>query len=49
MSFSRREFLKPAGLGVVLTAVSGKTLMAAPGALPAPFANEKASFLVNGG
>jgi putative selenate reductase molybdopterin-binding subunit len=48
MSFSRRDFLKAAGSGVVLTAVSGETLIAAPGALPAPFANEKASFLVNG-
>jgi putative selenate reductase molybdopterin-binding subunit len=48
MSFSRRDFLKAAGSGVVLTAVSGETLIAAPGALPSPFANEKASFLVNG-
>src|SRR6266849_909606 len=51
MSYSRRNFLKAAGSGVVLTAVTGETLFAAPTTLPAfpkPFANEKASFLVNG-
>src|SRR5713226_9409951 len=51
MSYSRRNFLKAAGSGVVLTAVTGDRLLAAPAALPAvpkPFANEKASFLVNG-
>src|SRR5437016_1233591 len=51
MSYSRRNFLKAAGSGVMLTAVTGETLLAAPTALPAvpkPFANEKASFLVNG-
>ncbi len=51
MSYSRRNFLKAAGSGIVLTAVTGETLVAAPAALPAvprPFANEKASFIVNG-
>src|SRR5258707_2114108 len=51
MSYSRRNFLKAAGSGVVLTAVTGETLVAAPTGLPAvasPFANEKASFIVNG-
>ena len=52
MSFSRRNFLKAAGSGVVLTAVTGETLMAAPttalSAAPVPFASEKAAFLVNG-
>ena len=51
MSFSRRNFLKAAGFGVVLTAVNGESLIAAPTASPAvaaPFASEKATFLVNG-
>lgn len=50
MSYSRRNFLKAAGSGVVLTAVAGDKLIAAPTASPAfvPFAAEKASFLVNG-
>src|SRR5579863_7043756 len=51
MSYSRRDFLKAAGAGVVLTAVTGETLPAAPTASPAapvPFASEKASFIVNG-
>src|ERR1700726_1781152 len=47
MSYSRRDFLKAAGSGVVL-AVAGETLPAAPTPLPGPFANEKASFIVNG-
>ena len=51
MSYSRRNFLKAAGSGVVLTAVTGETLIAGPTALPVvsrPFTNEKASFIVNG-
>jgi CO/xanthine dehydrogenase Mo-binding subunit/aerobic-type carbon monoxide dehydrogenase small subunit (CoxS/CutS family) len=48
MSYSRRDFLKAAGSGVVLTAVTPVTLLAVPTPLPTPFANEKASFLVNG-
>ncbi len=51
MSYSRRDFLKAAGSGVVLTAATGDALMAAPTALPSlpkPFASEKASFIVNG-
>jgi CO/xanthine dehydrogenase Mo-binding subunit/aerobic-type carbon monoxide dehydrogenase small subunit (CoxS/CutS family) len=51
MSYSRRNFLKAAGSGVVLTAVSGEVLFAAPTSTPAgltPFASEKASFLING-
>ena len=55
MSYSRRNFLKAAGYGVVLTAVSGESLFAASTAFPAvspavagPFSSEKAMFLVNG-
>jgi CO/xanthine dehydrogenase Mo-binding subunit/aerobic-type carbon monoxide dehydrogenase small subunit (CoxS/CutS family) len=51
MSYSRRDFLKAAGSGVVLTAATPRGLVAAPVPLPAlatPFANEKASFIVNG-
>ncbi len=50
MSYSRRNFLKAAGSGVVLTAVAGDALIAAPTtpALPKPFDSEKAVFLVNG-
>ena len=49
MSYSRRHFLKAAGSGVVLTAISGDGLMAAPtGGAPAPFASEKSGFLING-
>src|SRR5581483_395081 len=50
MSYSRRNFLKAAGSGVVLTAVGGDALFlasAAP-ALPSPFAKEKSTFLING-
>jgi len=54
MSYSRRNFLKAAGYGVVLTAVSGESLfaasMASPAVFPAvagPFSSEKATFLVN--
>ena len=51
MSYSRRNFLKAAGSGIALTAVTGEALAAAPVAsstAPAAFATEKASFLVNG-
>ena len=51
MSYSRRNFLKAAGSGVVLTAVVGDRLIAAPTGLPAvpkSFASEKATFIVNG-
>ena len=55
MSYSRRDFLKAAGSGVVLTAVTAGTscgrrsLFRLPSScLAAPFANEKASFIVNG-
>ncbi len=49
MSYSRRDFLKAAGSGVVLTAVIGETLLAAPTpTLASPFASENASFIVNG-
>jgi putative selenate reductase molybdopterin-binding subunit len=50
-SYSRRDFLKAAGSGVVLTAVTPRSLVAAPIPLPAvpmPFATEKAAFIVNG-
>ena len=51
MSYSRRNFLKAASSGVVLTAVGGDALLPTPGpafALPSPVTTEKASFLVNG-
>ena len=55
MSYSRRNFLKAAGYGVVLTAVGGDSLFASSLASPplspalaAPFSSEKATFLVNG-
>src|SRR3984957_17987014 len=50
MSYSRRNFLKAAGSGVVLTAVTGDAvfLAAAPLALAAPMTSEKAQFLING-
>ena len=51
MSYSRRNFLKAAGSGVVLTTVGGDVLLPTPGpalALPSPVTTEKASFLVNG-
>ena len=50
MTYSRRNFLKAAGSGIVLTAVVGEAI---PAALAAPLAaspmtREKASFLING-
>jgi len=50
MTYSRRNFLKAAGSGIVLTAVGGEAI---PAALAAPLAaspmtREKASFLING-
>src|ERR1700730_9780051 len=55
MSYSRRNFLKAAGYGVAVTAISGESLFAASTAFPAispavarPFSSEKAMFLVNG-
>lgn len=50
MSYSRRNFLKAAGSGVVLTAMGGDSVFiaaAAPG-LPSPMTHERASFLING-
>ncbi len=50
MSFSRRNFLKAAGSGAVLTAVGCEThfLSAAPLVLPSPMTAEKARFVING-
>ena len=53
MSYSRRDFLRAAGSGIVLTTVTpgtmaGQAILSPAGRLPAPFAIEKASFLVNG-
>ncbi|HEY6342600.1 MAG TPA: molybdopterin-dependent oxidoreductase [Bryobacteraceae bacterium] len=51
MSYSRRNFLKAAGSGVVLTAIGGEAFLSAPVsalALPAPITKEKTSFLING-
>lgn len=50
MSYSRRNFLKAAGSGVVLTAIGGDGvfLVAAPPVLAAPMTREKAQFLING-
>ncbi|HLI82745.1 MAG TPA: molybdopterin cofactor-binding domain-containing protein, partial [Bryobacteraceae bacterium] len=50
MSYSRRNFLKAAGSGIVLTAIGGETVVPA-GAVPAlaaPVTREKATFLING-
>src|SRR5579862_3632232 len=49
MNYSRRNFLKAAGSGIVLTAVGGDAgiATAAPN-LPAPMTTEKAAFLING-
>ena len=50
MSYSRRNFLKAAGSGVVLTAVGGESIFvagAAPALLP-PMTKEKGAFFING-
>ena len=52
MSYSRRDFLKAAGTGVVLTAVNGEAVVAAAATDPlgrlVPITKEKAGFIVNG-
>src|SRR5512141_1434416 len=51
MSYSRRNFLQAAGSGIVLTAVGGDAIFAAPTSpytLPTPMVKEKATFLING-
>src|SRR6185369_5658801 len=51
MSYSRRNFLQAAGSGIVLTAVGGDAVFAAPASLntlPTPMVREKATFVVNG-
>src|SRR6202790_3362721 len=51
MSYSRRNFLQAAGSGIVLTAVGGDAIFAAPTSpytLPNPMAKEKATFFING-
>src|SRR6202790_4795142 len=51
MSYSRRNFLQAAGSGIVLTAVGGDAIFAAPTfsySLPTPMAKEKATFVING-
>jgi CO/xanthine dehydrogenase Mo-binding subunit/aerobic-type carbon monoxide dehydrogenase small subunit (CoxS/CutS family) len=50
MSYSRRNFLKAAGSGVVLTAVGGDAVFRVSAAplLPSPMTREKAAFIVNG-
>ena len=51
MSYSRRNFLKAAGSGIVLTTIGSDSVFhaaAAPLALPAPMTKERASFLING-
>ena len=50
MSYSRRNFLKAAGSGVVLTALGGESIFiaAAAPALLLPMTKERGSFLING-
>ncbi|MBV8902500.1 MAG: (2Fe-2S)-binding protein, partial [Acidobacteriia bacterium] len=49
MSYSRRNFLKAAGSGIVLTAVSGEPVIgAAAVALPGAMTKEKSPFVING-
>ena len=50
MSYSRRNFLKAAGSGIVLTAVGGETalLTAATTTLPLAITREKSAFTING-
>ncbi|HEX5226131.1 MAG TPA: molybdopterin cofactor-binding domain-containing protein [Bryobacteraceae bacterium] len=50
MSYSRRNFLKAAGSGVVLTAIGGESVFVATAApaLPSPISGEKGAFVING-
>jgi CO/xanthine dehydrogenase Mo-binding subunit/aerobic-type carbon monoxide dehydrogenase small subunit (CoxS/CutS family) len=49
MSYSRRDFVKAAGSGIVLTALGPESsLMAAAPPLPAPMTSERATFIING-
>lgn len=50
MSYSRRDFLKAAGSGIVLTTIGGEAALTAAAAvsLAAPMTKERATFLVNG-
>jgi CO/xanthine dehydrogenase Mo-binding subunit/aerobic-type carbon monoxide dehydrogenase small subunit (CoxS/CutS family) len=50
MSYSRRDFLKAAGSGVVLTAITADSVLIATAspALPLPMTHEKKAFLING-
>ena len=51
MSYSRRNFLKAAGSGVVMTMVGGEMIFSRPASamtLPSAMSREKASFLING-
>ena len=52
MSYSRRNFLKAAGAGIVLTAAGGESALvlgaACPLHSPEPMSREKATFIVNG-
>jgi CO/xanthine dehydrogenase Mo-binding subunit/aerobic-type carbon monoxide dehydrogenase small subunit (CoxS/CutS family) len=48
MSYSRRDFLKAAGSGIVLTAVGGNDIaVAAPAGLLSPISTEKTTFVIN--
>src|SRR6516165_9558821 len=50
MNYSRRNFLKAAGSGIVLTAAGGEIIPVAYASpsLPEPMVGEKAAFVVNG-
>ena len=51
MNYSRRDFLKAAGSGIVLTAVGGDIVVASAAprsAFRAPMTTESAAFIVNG-
>src|SRR5215469_13619634 len=48
MSYSRRDFLKAAGSGIVLTTLGGETVSLTAASLSAPITTEKTAFLVNG-
>jgi CO/xanthine dehydrogenase Mo-binding subunit/aerobic-type carbon monoxide dehydrogenase small subunit (CoxS/CutS family) len=50
MNYSRRNFLKAAGSGIVLTTVGGEAIFTSPTsafALPSPMSKEKAAFIIN--